>query len=175
MTMNDTWGFKSYDQHWKSTRKLLQNLINCASKGGNYLLNVGPTAEGEIPPESVERLKEMGAWLRVNGEAIYGTSPSPFGQVPFDGRVTRKGDRLYLHVFTWPEDGKLLLPLKNEIKAAFLLTKPDGRLAVTSTADGKLIALPNVTPDPNATVVVVEIAGEPQVTEAGQSPAAKKN
>ena len=94
--------------------------------------------------------------------------------MPFDGRVTRKGDKLFLHVFTWPDDGKLPLPLKNEVKAAYLLTKPDGRLAVTLTADGKLIALPNVTPDPNATVVVVEIDGEPQVTEAGQLPVAEK-
>jgi alpha-L-fucosidase len=174
MTMNDTWGFKSYDHHWKSTRALLRNLINCASKGGNYLLNVGPTAEGEIPAESVERLKQMGAWLRVNGDAIYGTAAGPFGQLPFDGRATRKGDKLYLHVFTWPEDGHLPVPLKNEVTAAYLLTKPAERLDVTSTADGKLIALPAITPDPNATVIVVEIAGEPQVTEAGQAISAPK-
>ena len=174
MTMNDTWGFKSYDHHWKSTRALLRNLINIASKGGNYLLNVGPTAEGEIPAESVERLKEMGAWLRVNGDSIYGTSAGPFGRLPFEGRSTRKGDKLYLHVFTWPEDGKLPAPLKNDVKAAYLLAKPGERLEVTTTAEGKLIALPAITADPNATVIVVEIAGEPQVTEAGQAISAAK-
>ena len=78
MTMNDTWGYKSYDQNWKSTTTLVRNLIDIASKGGNYLLNVGPTAEGLIPEPSVERLEEIGKWMEVNGEAIYGTQASPF-------------------------------------------------------------------------------------------------
>ena len=78
MTMNDTWGFKSYDTNWKSTETIVRNLVDIASKGGNYLLNVGPTAEGEIPAASVERLAGVGAWMAANGEAIYGTTASPF-------------------------------------------------------------------------------------------------
>ena len=78
MTLNDTWGFKSYDENWKSTETLVRNLIDIASKGGNYLLNVGPTAQGEIPAASVERLAGMGKWMAVNGESIYGTTASPF-------------------------------------------------------------------------------------------------
>ena len=74
MTLNDTWGFKSYDHNWKSTETVIRNLVDITSKGGNYLLNVGPTAEGEIPQPSIERLKEVGQWMRVNGDAIYGTS-----------------------------------------------------------------------------------------------------
>ncbi len=74
MTMNDTWGFKANDHNWKSAETLVHNLIDIAAKGGNYLLNVGPTAEGLIPAPSVERLAEMGAWLRQNGEAIYATN-----------------------------------------------------------------------------------------------------
>jgi alpha-L-fucosidase len=74
MTMNDTWGFKVNDHNWKSAETLVHNLIDIAAKGGNYLLNVGPTAEGLIPAPSVERLGEMGAWLRQNGEAIYATN-----------------------------------------------------------------------------------------------------
>ena len=73
MTMNDTWGFKKSDHNWKSTKELVHNLIDVTAKGGNYLLNVGPTAEGLIPAPSVERLKQIGIWLNVNGEAIYGT------------------------------------------------------------------------------------------------------
>ena len=82
MTMNDTWGYKSYDQNWKSTETLIRNLVDIASKGGNYLLNVGPTSEGLIPEPSVERLKAVGKWMKVNGEAIYATTASPFKRCP---------------------------------------------------------------------------------------------
>jgi len=158
MTINDTWGYKSYDDHWKSAATLIRNLIDIASKGGNYLLNVGPTAAGEIPPPCVERLQQMGAWLRVNGAAIYGTRASPFGKLPFDGRCTRQPGCLYLHVFTRPADGRLVLPLANRIAKASLLA---GRQALK--LEGPAIILPDPLPDPVATVVAVEIAGEPEV------------
>ena len=78
MTMNNTWGYKSFDHNWKSAETLIRNLVDIASKGGNYLLNVGPTSEGLIPEPSVERLKAIGKWMDVNGESIYGTTASPF-------------------------------------------------------------------------------------------------
>jgi alpha-L-fucosidase len=87
MTMNDTWGFKRNDHNWKSAKVLIRNLIDIASKGGNYLLNIGPMADGSIPPASVERLQTIGKWMSANGESIYGTSAGPIGQ-PAWGRVT---------------------------------------------------------------------------------------
>jgi len=74
MTINDTWGYKLNDKKWKSSKVLIDNLIDIAAKGGNYLLNVGPTAAGIIPEESVERLEDMGEWLKINGEAVYATN-----------------------------------------------------------------------------------------------------
>jgi alpha-L-fucosidase len=157
MTMNSTWGYKASDATWKRTTLMVRFLIEIVSKGGNFLLNVGPTAEGVIPEPSVTRLKEMGAWLKINGEAIYGTTASPFSKLAFNGRCTRKGDKFYFHVFDWPADAKLLVPVTDEIKGAYMLAKPDEKLKVEAVEQGKSIALPSITPDPYATVVVVEI------------------
>ena len=116
--MNDTWGYRSWDENWKSTESLLRNLIDIVSKGGNYLLNIGPKADGTIPEASVERLKEIGKWMKTNSESIYGTTASPFENIPW-GRCTKKDagngiTQLYLHVFDWPEDGKLEVPRSPE-------------------------------------------------------------
>src|SRR5690349_25075212 len=104
MTMNNHWGYNKDDQHWKSATTLVRNLIDCASKGGNYHLNVGPTSEGLFPPASIERLAEIGRWMKVNHEAIYDTTASPFPRLPW-GRCTKKvqgrATTLYLHVFDW--------------------------------------------------------------------------
>jgi len=168
MTMNDTWGFKYDDHNWKSTETLIRNLIDCASKGGNYLLNVGPTAEGEIPAPSVERLQGIGRWLKVNGESIYATQASPWGkQLPW-GRCTQKKlddgtTRLYLHVFNWPGQGRLELPgLKNDVTRAFLLA--NGREVTIRRDGGKIVleALPEKPLDPVATVICVDVKGTPQ-------------
>lgn len=130
MTMNGNWGYNAADKNFKSTQDLLQKLCDIASKGGNFLLNVGPTAEGEIPPESVQRLKEIGRWMRTNGEAIYGTQRSPLATTPTWGRITTKATtfdnkpatKLYLHVFDMPKDGKLVIPgMMNETVGTRLL------------------------------------------------------
>jgi len=162
MTMNKTWGFKSYDHDWKSTETLIRNLVDIASKGGNYLLNVGPTAEGEIPQPSIERLKAIGAWMKVNGESIYETTASPFRKLSW-GRCTKKtfinGATLYLHIFDWPVDGKLVLKgLKNEVQQAYLLADL-GKLKTTKDDTGVTVELPSKPLDAIDTVVVLKVAG----------------
>ena len=156
MTMNDTWGFTSYDDGWKDTRTLLRTLIDVAAKGGNFLLNVGPTASGEIPPESRSRLREMGRWMRANGESIYATTTSPYGQ-PAWGRYTARGDTVYAHVFDWPKDGRLMLAgVGRRPRAAYLLAdrKP---LAVEDGVGGHVIRLPAIAPSSIASVVVLDM------------------
>ncbi len=165
MTMNDTWGYKSYDDNWKSTEDLLRKLADIASKGGNFLLNVGPTSKGLIPQPSVERLAAMGDWMDKNGESIYATKASPLGKLPW-GRCTAKKGKLYLHVFDWPKDGKLVVEqLKNKVNKAYLLAS--GR-ALDVSKDGvatTVISVPKSAPDPVNTVVVLDIVGEPQVLD----------
>jgi len=174
MTMNNTWGFKSYDSAWKSSKVLIQNLIDIASKGGNYLLNVGPTCEGLIPDASIERLKTVGAWLRVNGEAVYGTKASPFAYLSF-GRCTSKKDKLYLHVTKWPTNGIIKVPLENKIVKASLLAQP--KTAISYKIVGKYleVQLPLKPIDTIATVVTLQIEGELKVTVADPIPSMKKN
>jgi len=166
MTMNTTWGYKSFDNKWKSTEMLLHNLIDIASKGGNYLLNVGPTSEGEIPQPSVERLAEIGKWMKVNGESIYGTTASPFKELSW-GRCTTKlssdGATIYLHVFSWPADGKLIVPgLKSAVQSASLLAT-HSKLKTSTSAEGVIVSVPGVAPDKISSTIVLRIKGAPQV------------
>jgi alpha-L-fucosidase len=158
MTMNDTWGFKSYDENWKSSETLVRQLVDAASKGGNYLLNVGPTPEGRIPSPSVERLAAVGRWMQVNGEAIYGTTASPFAAPLAWGRATSKPGMLYLHVFDWPANGELKVPaFGRTVKAATLLANRSAQVAVSTAPDGVRLKLPSAPPDPIATVVALQL------------------
>ncbi|QDT00890.1 alpha-L-fucosidase [Adhaeretor mobilis] len=162
MTMNDTWGYKSYDDNWKSTEVILRNLIDIVSKGGNYLLNVGPTAEGEIPEPSIQRLQQLGDWMKLNGSAIYGTTASPFAKLQW-GRCTKKttenGGTLYIHVFDWPSDQKLVIPgLRNEVTAARLLAT-GAELSTKATEGDVVVTVPQNAPDAIASVVELKFTG----------------
>ena len=184
MTMNRTWGFRSYDHDWKDTETLICNICDIASKGGNYLLNVGPTSEGLIPQPSVERLADVGKWMRVNGDAIYGTSPTPFSDLhgkfsniekdkdgkpkflpTWDWRCTTKPGKLYLLIFEWPAAGKFELSgLRSKVEKAYLLA--DHKKLKFEQSESKVtLNLPAKAPDKIASVVCVELKDKtPKVT-----------
>jgi alpha-L-fucosidase len=171
MTLNDHWGYNQYDNNWKSPETVIRNLADIAGKGGNYLLNVGPTAEGTIPEGSVHTLREVGQWMKVNGASIYGTTAGPFRRTPW-GRCTTKGRTLYLHVFDWPTDGRLFVPgLRNKVARAYLLTAPDRSCPVTSGDAQVTVAVPRPAPDPMDTVVALEIEGEANIAPIYIEPA----
>ena len=169
MTMNTHWGYNKNDDNWKSTKDLIQKLTDISSKGGNFLLNVGPTSEGLFPQESVERLEQIGDWMKVNGESIYGTSASPFKSLSW-GRCTQKvasgGSRLFLHVFSWPESGRLVLPgIYNKVDRAFLLADKRKDLEAFNEKDNIVITVPDTQPDPFNTVIAVDLIGKPDVND----------
>ncbi|MDP4645114.1 MAG: alpha-L-fucosidase [Opitutales bacterium] len=157
MTMNKTWGYSKFDNNWKSSEELIRNLIDVVSKGGNYLLNIGPKADGSIPEQSVQRMQAIGKWMDVNSDAIYGTSASPFGK-PQWGRYTSKADRLYAHVFDWPVSGKLTIPnADRKVSKVYLLAdSAQNALPIESVGGGWIISLPSQGLDAVATVVVVQ-------------------
>jgi len=167
MTMNGSWGFHQNDPNWKSVQTLVENLVDCASKGGNYLLNVGPTALGEIPAASVERLAAVGNWLKTNGEAIYGTKASPFAKPLKWGRATSKPGKLYLHVFGRNLNEIVLPGLTTTVKALYRLEKgpSDNGLPWTSGADGLKVSLPSDLGSGPVPVLVLEYTGELQIAE----------
>lgn len=167
MTMNTSWGYKKNDNNWKSSTDLIRMLTDIASKGGNFLLNVGPTAEGLIPDSSVVRLKQIGIWMQKNGEAIYGTSASPFFKLPWGRCTTKKEGKnttLYLHVFNWPMDGILQVPgLKTRVTDVYLLANPKQKFAWKYEGDDLVIRAPSVIFDPVNTVVAVKTKGELEI------------
>lgn len=174
MTLNGTWGFKKDDNNWKSTQTIIQNLSDIASKGGNYLLNVGPDSHGVIPEESLKRLAEVGQWMKVNGEAIYGTTGTPFGaeagafsatekdkkgqavfKTDWKWRATQKQGHLFVIIYTWPTDGSFKVPaFAHSITGARLLADPTVKLTVTQDVSGITVSgLPKIAPDPVASVI----------------------
>jgi len=183
-TLNRTWGFRSDDTDWKSPSELVFKLMDIASKGGNYLLNVGPQANGLIPQASQDNLRAVGRWLKLNGEALYGTGHSPFGDefgeysakfkthdgkpvflARTDWRCTTKPGKLYFTVFHLERDGQLgylaLPSFKNTIKSAYVLDEAHTPLVVKTAADGtRYLNPPRYLNDTMGAVIVVEIEGD---------------
>lgn len=149
MTLNKTWGYSEHDKNWKSPETVIKNLVDIVSKGGNYLINMGPKADGSIPEATVDCFREVGEWMHINGQAIYGTTASPFKKLSW-GRCTKRidpdGVTLYLHVFNWPEDGTLFLPgLMNEVECATTMWDPVV-VKTKNIENGVLVKVPGRTP-----------------------------
>lgn len=163
MTLNGHWGYFLGDEKWKSPKIIIRNLIDIASKGGNYLLNVGPTGTGVIPRGAVDDLNRIGAWMKINGQTIYGTTKSPLSQQPSWGRVTQKADILYLHVFDWPPDGKIMIPgLKDKIRDAMMLATGE-KLKTSRDPEGVTIFIPTTEADTISSTILLQFNGEPEI------------
>ena len=177
-TTNHTWGFRKDDRDWKSPGEITFKLVDIVSKGGNYLLNVGPMSDGVVPQAAQDNLRTVGRWLKVNGEAVYGAGPSPWGEelgepsakgtkdlrgqplvLPHnEWRVTTKPGKLYFTFFQEPRVPFEIPPMKNAIKRAYQLA--DGKMLEIKEENGhRQFALSRPIIDPMATVVVVEIEG----------------
>ena len=161
-----SWGYKSSDKEFKSIPTLIRNLVHSSSMGGNYLLNVSPTAEGTLVSESVERLKAVGKWLKQNNEAIYETEASPCGN-PEWGRITMKSSdnetTLYLHVYDWNEHTELNIQIRNEAESCYLLTDKSRKFETKAAENGLNVKITGEVPDSVVSVVVLKIAGKPDV------------
>ena len=174
MTINRSWGYRADDLEWKSAQQLIRNLSDIASKDGNYLLNVGPTAEGVIPQPEIDRLLALGRWLKINGEAIYATrgglylKPLDWGRTTYR-RAANGATTLYLHVWNWPAYGKILVPgIKQLPRSAHLLA--EGAIAtVTAAVDSLIVMVPGGAPDPDVSVIALEFDGPVQV-DGGELP-----
>lgn len=182
MTMNTHWGYNKHDEDWKSPETLIRDLVDITSKGGNFLLNVGPTADGVFPPQSLVRLAQIGKWMRVNGQSIHGAGPTPFGselgaysQAEKDKtgkpvfvartawRCTTKPGRLYIHLFQWPKGEFTLNSVKGTVVRAFLLADPKRTpLPLKQDGDTVVISLPASAPDPIASVLCLEMTPKMQ-------------
>jgi len=155
-TANDTWAYAWYDRDWKSPTEIAERLVRVVSRGGTYLLNVGPDGTGRIPEQSARILREVGKWVHTHEDAIHGTDATPFGPLAW-GECTARGNTLFLHVFQWPADGELVLPgLRSKVKQATL----EGEKVKTAREENLLvISVPKLRPDTLIPVVTLELAG----------------
>ncbi|WP_035803829.1 alpha-L-fucosidase [Kitasatospora mediocidica] len=168
-TMNGAWGYTSWAENsYRSVQTILQEFVTVASRDGNYLLNIGPKGDGTPTPGSVTILQGLASWMAVNSDSIYGTSGSPFTAEPSWGKFTRKSGKLFAHVFSWPSNGTLQIPLiQNTINRVHLMSDPGTSLSYTVSGGTINVSVPATAPDANDSVVVVEVTGMPAVVADG--------
>ena len=174
MTLNGTWGYSQHDFKWKSAETLIHNTIDIASKGGNYLINAGPLGDGKIPEAIQVRFRELGAWMRTYGDSIYASTANPLESVPW-GRITAKPQRLYLHVFDWPKDNRVIVPVKQggQVQAWMLADAKKEALKCEVTAEHLTVTLKPGFENPYASVVVLRLAAPEKkfsLLQFGESP-----
>ncbi|MGA1057864.1 MAG: alpha-L-fucosidase [Phycisphaerales bacterium] len=160
-TLNESYGYSAHDANWKDSTQVVRLLCDIVSKGGNLLLNIGPDATGRVPEPAQESLRGLGRWMRVNGEAIHGTTASPFVKLPW-GRATQKQGTLHLMVFDWPRDGRLMVPMQGAVRSARILGGEGGLAFASSDREaGRLvIEVPKDPVDPACTVIALELEGD---------------
>jgi len=160
-TTNDTWGYVAYDRNWKSPREIAHRLVRVVSRGGTYMINVGPDGRGRIPEECARILRRVGEWVGANAAAIHGTDPSPFGPLAW-GECTARDNTLYLHIFDWPRDGRLQLPhLSQQISSVRFLG--GGALTAIPRSGAWEIAVPPVPPAGLIPVIAVTVVEPVQI------------
>ena len=156
MTMGQTWAYNPTETSWKTPTQLVRNLVDVVSRGGNYLLNVGPTAQGTFPPEAVERLDHIGKWMKNNDRSIYGTDYTPITNQEW-GQATCKGDKVFFHVYEWPQNAQLSVEqFPGKVKTVNLLD--GGKLDFNQDDSHLHISLPAESPDPDVSVIEVTLA-----------------
>lgn len=160
MTINESWGFQRADDNWKSPKTIVRNLVQCAHSGGNYLLNIGPKADGSIPQESVAILTEVGKWLSRNGESIYQSEPCAVSHSDYTG-FTRKGNTLYMHIYFWPGGYVSISGLKNQVKSARLLSTAEKIDFQQEKFRVRFTGLPTQAPDNPVATIAIECDSEP--------------
>ncbi len=158
-TLNDTWGYKKNDENWKDPHDLIYKLTDIVSKGGNYLLNVGPTAAGVIPEESQKILRTLGKWMKVNGEAIYATQHTPLFYPDLTWKCTAKPGKLYFHIVNWPGTRLEIAGLESKVKSAYFLANKQ-KVRFEQQGNKLVFKLPARPLDPYNTIIAVEIADE---------------
>jgi alpha-L-fucosidase len=161
MTMNDSWGYQKADDNWKTPRTVIRNLITCSRDTGNYLLNIGPKADGGIPPESVRILTAVGKWMDRNGRSIYQTDPCQPRRSNF-ASFTRQGNTLYMHVYFWPGETVALGGLMNKVQSARLLGSARAVKFEQDRFRVRFLNLPANAPDDPVTTIAIECDGEPR-------------
>jgi alpha-L-fucosidase len=160
MTLNESWGYDSADDEWKSSRTIVRNLISCARDGGNYLLNIGPRGDGSVPEESMRVLKEVGRWLSANGETIYKAELCQVRRSAY-ANFTRIGNTLFMHVYFWPGGDVALSGLRTKVKTARFFSSNEEIKFSQSEYRVHLVGLPIEAPDSHATTIALECESEP--------------
>ena len=160
MTLNDSWGFTAADNNWKSPQRIVRNLVQCGQDGGNYLLNIGPMADGSIPDQSTRILGAVGTWMQKNSSAVYGTQKSRVNFSNVAG-FTRKGNTLYTHVHFWPGSKVTIGGIETKPKAAKLLASGKDVPFTHSGTQLTFTDLPAQAPDDPVTVIAAEFETEP--------------
>jgi alpha-L-fucosidase len=160
MTLNESWGYDSADNEWKSSRTIVRNLIFCARDGGNYLLNIGPRGDGSVPEEPMRVLTEVGRWLSANGETIYKAEPCQVRRSAY-ANFTRIGNTLFMHVYCWPGGDVALSGLRTKVKTARFFRSNEKIKFSQSEYRVHLVGLPIEAPDSPATTIALECESEP--------------